>query len=69
LVALSESACVTILRGWALAEQGQGEVGITQMRQGLVTLRATAREEGRPHYLALPADDLQDARALLDALA
>ena len=25
----------TILRGWALAEQGQGEEGIAQMRQGL----------------------------------
>ena len=25
----------TILRGWALVEQGQGEEGIAQMRQGL----------------------------------
>ena len=31
----------TILRGWALAEQGQEEEGIAQIRQGLAGLRAT----------------------------
>ena len=34
----------TILRGWALAEQGQGEEGIAQMRQGLAAYRATGAE-------------------------
>ena len=29
----------TIVRGWALAEQGQGEEGIAQMRQGLAAYR------------------------------
>ncbi len=29
----------TILQGWALAEQGQVEEGITQIRQGLATCR------------------------------
>ena len=33
-----------ILRGWALAEQGQGEEGIAQMRQGLAALRAIGAE-------------------------
>ena len=42
-----------IQQGWALVEQGQGEVGIAQTHQGLAALRATGREEGRPYYLAL----------------
>ena len=33
-----------MLQGWALAEQGQGEEGITQMRQGLAGYRATGAE-------------------------
>jgi predicted ATPase len=31
----------TILRGWALALQGQGEAGMAQVRQGLTARRAT----------------------------
>ena len=31
----------TILRGWALAMQGQGEEGMTQVRQGIAAWRAT----------------------------
>ena len=46
----------TILRGWALAEQGQGEEGIAQMRQGLAAWQATGAELGRPHFLALLAE-------------
>jgi len=46
----------TILRGWALAEQGQGEEGITQTRQGLAAWRATGAEFVRPYYLALLAE-------------
>ena len=34
----------TIVRGWALAEQGQGEEGIAQMRQGMAAFRATGAE-------------------------
>ena len=46
----------TILRGWALAEQGQMvEEGIAQMRQGLFAYRTTGAELARPHYLALLA--------------
>ncbi len=46
----------TILRGWALAEQGQGEEGIAQMRQGLDTWQATGAELWLPYYLALLAE-------------
>jgi len=42
----------TILRGWALAELGQGEEGIAQMRQGLAGLQATGAELVWPYILA-----------------
>jgi tetratricopeptide (TPR) repeat protein len=34
-------AGATVLRGWALVEQGQGEAGIAQIRQGIAAERAT----------------------------
>jgi predicted ATPase/class 3 adenylate cyclase len=46
----------TILRGWALAEQGQGEEGIAQMRQGLAAFQTTGAEIHWPDYLALLAE-------------
>ena len=46
----------TILRGWALAEQGQREEGIAQMRQGLDAYQATGAEIIRPYFLALLAE-------------
>ena len=46
----------TILQGWALAEQGQAEEGITQMRQGLAALQAMGTETERPYYLTLLAE-------------
>jgi predicted ATPase len=46
----------TLLWGWALAEQGQGEEGIAQMRHGLAAFRATGAEGGRPYWLALLAE-------------
>ena len=46
----------TVLLGWALAMQGQGEVGITQMRQGLTDWQRTGAEMDRPHLLALLAE-------------
>ena len=35
------AAMGTILRGWALAMQGQGEEGMAQVRQGIAAFRAT----------------------------
>jgi predicted ATPase len=45
-----------VLRGWSLAEQGQGEAGITQIHQGLATWQATGTMLTRPHALALLAE-------------
>jgi predicted ATPase len=49
-------AIATILRGWALAEQGQAEEGIGQIRQGMAAYWATGAEMFRPFYLALLAE-------------
>jgi predicted ATPase len=46
----------TILQGWALAEQGQGEEAIAQMRQGLAGLQATGAELVRPYIVAKLAE-------------
>jgi predicted ATPase len=46
----------TIERGWALAEQGQAEAGIAQIRQGLAAQQVTGAELYRPYWLALLAE-------------
>ena len=46
----------TTLRGWVLAEKGQGKEGIAQLRQGLDAFRATGAELWRPYNLALLAE-------------
>ena len=45
-----------MLRGWALAEQGQMEEGIAQLRQGVAGWRATGAEASTPYFLALLAE-------------
>jgi predicted ATPase len=66
----------TMVRGWALAEQGQVEEGIAQMRQSLVAFQAMGTEVQRPHFLALLAEahtkkgQIEEGRAALaEALA
>jgi class 3 adenylate cyclase/predicted ATPase len=46
----------TLLRGWALTEQGYGEQGLAQLRQGLAFWQATGAELVRPHCLAMLAE-------------
>jgi len=46
----------TLLQGWALVWQGQGEEGIARIRRGLTALRTTGTEALRPYYLALLAE-------------
>jgi predicted ATPase len=45
-----------ILRGWSLAEQGHGEKGIAEMRQGLTALHTVGSKLGQPYYFALLAE-------------
>jgi predicted ATPase len=45
----------TMVRGCALAEQGQEEEGIACIRQGLATLRATGLEQGHSYWETLLA--------------
>jgi predicted ATPase len=45
-----------VLRGWALAQQGQAQEGIEQLHQGLRAHRATGAEIARPQWLALLAE-------------
>jgi predicted ATPase len=46
----------SMLRGWALAQQGQVRDGIEQIHQGLIAWRATGAETGRPYFLSLLAE-------------
>ncbi len=46
----------TTLRGWALVEQGQGQEGIAEIRQGLDTFRSMGQEMWLPYFLALLAE-------------
>ncbi len=45
-----------MLRGWALAMQGQGEAGLAQMHQGLAAILATGQMLARPLCLVLLAE-------------
>jgi tetratricopeptide (TPR) repeat protein len=53
---LSWLALGTVQRGWALAQQGQGEEGIAQLRQGMDACRAAGQEGARTYFLALLAE-------------
>ena len=48
----------TIMRGWALAAQGQGEEGIAHMRQGVAAWRAAGSEVGLTNYLSFLAEPM-----------
>jgi class 3 adenylate cyclase/predicted ATPase len=45
-----------LMRGWALAHQGQAKEGIEQLHQGLRANRATGAEISRPYFLGLLAE-------------
>jgi class 3 adenylate cyclase/predicted ATPase len=62
----------TSLRGWALAMQGQGEVGMAQVRQGIAAWRATGAALNVPYLctmLAEVCDHLRHTEDGLQALA
>ena len=73
------AAMGTSLRGWALAMQGQGEVGMAQVHQGITAYRATGAALNVPYlctvladvcdHLGHPEDSLQalaEARTLVE---
>jgi DNA-binding winged helix-turn-helix (wHTH) protein/tetratricopeptide (TPR) repeat protein len=57
----------SLTRGWALAEQGQGE-GIAQIRQGLAAWQATGAELLGPYHLALLAEACGQAGQVREGL-
>jgi TOMM system kinase/cyclase fusion protein len=50
------SVSATVLRGWALAEQGQGAEGIAQIREGLAAWQAMGEALYQPRFRALLAE-------------
>jgi predicted ATPase len=61
-----------ILRGWALAHQGQAQEGIAQIEQGLKAQRATGSKQNRSYFPALLAEaygTMEQPEAGLIALA
>jgi predicted ATPase len=50
------AAMGTTLRGWALAMQGQGEEGMTQLREGIAAHRATGSVQHVSYYYTMLAD-------------
>ena len=46
----------TVLHGWVLALQGQGEAGLAEIRQGLATELATGSTLYQPYFLGLLAE-------------
>jgi len=45
-----------ILHGWAITLQGEGQAGIHQMRDGIVTMETTGAEALIPYYMSLLAE-------------
>jgi len=50
------TAIGTIVRGWALAMQGQGEEELAQVRQGVADFQATGAVINVPYYCTMLAD-------------
>ncbi|MBI3801388.1 MAG: hypothetical protein HY268_30995, partial [Deltaproteobacteria bacterium] len=59
----------TILHGWALTEQAQGEAGVIQLRQGLAAWQTTVGEAYRPYFLTLLAEAYGRVERVEDGLA
>jgi predicted ATPase len=62
-------ANVTVLRGWAMAEQGYNEGGIAQIREGLAASRASGAKLGLTHHLCLLAEACMETGRLDDGLS
>jgi predicted ATPase/class 3 adenylate cyclase/ribosomal protein L40E len=56
------------VRGWAMAEMGRNEEGITQIQKGLAAHRATGAELYRPYFLCLLAEAYMETGRFDDGL-
>lgn len=72
----NSAANARVMRGWALAIQGQGEEGIELIQQGLSARQEMGSERNRIYYLSLMAEAYAETgdfdeglRALTEALA
>ncbi|WP_354683068.1 adenylate/guanylate cyclase domain-containing protein [Cupriavidus necator] len=64
-------AWATVLKGWALAEEGNAEEGIARIREGVAAYQTLGAELARPRFLALLATayaSAGQARAGLEVL-
>jgi predicted ATPase len=50
-----------VLRGWALAKQGQADDGVARLRDGIAAYRATGADLESSHWLGLLAEACGDA--------
>jgi predicted ATPase len=57
-----------VLRGWTLAQQGQCEEAVTEIREGIVDWRAQGSELGCHYYFVLLAEACAKAGQIDDAL-
>jgi TOMM system kinase/cyclase fusion protein len=62
-------AMASMLKGWALAQEGDLAEGIAQMRHGLAAQLATGAELARPYWLCLIAEAYLKSGAALEGLA
>jgi predicted ATPase len=62
-------AAGTVLWGWALAEQGQSDAGVIQIREGMAAYRATGAEVDRSYCLALLAEAYGQGKRYDEGLA
>jgi predicted ATPase len=62
-------ACGQIMRGWALAAQGEAASGIGQLREGLATWKAAGSETYRTYFLALLGEALGTEGRVEEGLA
>ncbi|HEY2595253.1 MAG TPA: AAA family ATPase, partial [Chloroflexota bacterium] len=62
-------AMASILKGWALAQEGDLAEGIAQMRHGLAAQLATGAELARPYWLCLITEVCLESGAALEGLA
>ncbi|MGH9667378.1 MAG: ATP-binding protein, partial [Bryobacteraceae bacterium] len=62
-------AMASILTGWATAAEGDGAAGLTQLREGLETMRRLGAELRLPYYFSLLAETFGRAGKVGEAMA